>query len=236
MSSPSRPAPRSFSHVETWVFDLDNTLYPHHLNLWQQVDERIRDYIARFLKITHEEAFHLQKDYYKRYGTSMRGLMTVHGMKPDDFLDFVHQIDHSPLTPNAALGSAIENLPGRKLILTNGTRRHADAVLARLALDNHFEDVFDIVAAELEPKPRPQTYDRFLARHGVDPRKAAMFEDLARNLAVPHELGMITVLVVPEKTREVFREGWELEGRQAAHVDHVTDSLVGFLEKIVPAR
>jgi putative hydrolase of the HAD superfamily len=118
----SRSAPRAFGHVETWVFDLDNTLYPHHLNLWQQVDERIRDYIARYLKVTQEEAFRVQKDYYKRYGTSMRGLMTEHGMEPDDFLDFVHQIDHSPLTPNAALGAAIEYLPGRKLILTNGTR------------------------------------------------------------------------------------------------------------------
>jgi putative hydrolase of the HAD superfamily len=226
----SRSVPRDFGHVETWVFDLDNTLYPHHLNLWQQVDERIRDYIARYLKVTQEEAFRVQKDYYKRYGTSMRGLMTEHGMAPDDFLDFVHQIDHSPLTPNAALGTAIEHLHGRKLILTNGTRRHADAVLARLELDRHFDGVFDIVAAELEPKPSPQTYDRFLKVHGIDARKAAMFEDLARNLVVPHALGMTTVLVVPEHTREVFREGWELEGRDAPHVDHVTDNLVGFLE------
>ena len=149
-NSPARPAPRRFDHVETWVFDLDNTLYPHHVNLWQQVDVRIRDYIADFLKIGHEEAFRLQKDYYKRYGTSMRGLMTEHGMKPDDFLDFVHQVDHSPLEPNPPLGVAIERLPGRKLILTNGTRAHADAVLARLQLDRHFEDVFDIVAGELE--------------------------------------------------------------------------------------
>ena len=227
-----RPAPRAFGHVETWVFDLDNTLYPHHLNLWQQVDERIRDYIAGFLKITREEAFALQKDYYKRYGTSMRGLMTEHGMNPDDFLDFVHQIDHSPLLPNAALGAAIERLPGRKLILTNGTRRHADAVLARLELHEHFEDVFDIIAAELEPKPSQGTYDRFLKAHDVDARKSAMFEDLARNLAVPHALGMTTVLVVPERTREVFREGWELEGRDAPHVDHVTDDLAGFLQTI----
>ena len=236
MSSSARPAPRTFGHVETWVFDLDNTLYPHHVNLWQQVDERIRDYIARYLKVTQEEAFRLQKDYYKRYGTSMRGLMTVHGMKPDDFLDFVHQIDHSPLTPNAALGAAIEHLPGRKLILTNGTRRHADAVLARLELDRHFDDVFDIVAAELEPKPSPQTYDRFLKLHDIDAAKAAMFEDLARNLAVPHALGMTTVLVVPEHTLEVFREGWELEGRDAPHVDHVTDDLVGFLEQLGRSR
>jgi len=232
----ARRAPRAFGHVETWVFDLDNTLYPHHLNLWQQVDERIRDYIARYLKVTAEEAFRLQKDYYKRYGTSMRGLMTEHGMEPDDFLDFVHQIDHSPLTPNAALGAAIEVLPGRKLILTNGTRRHADAVLARLELDRHFDDVFDIVAAELEPKPSPQTYDRFLKAHNVDAARAAMFEDLARNLVVPHALGMTTVLVMPEHTREVFREDWELEGREAPHVDHVTDDLVGFLEVVARSR
>jgi putative hydrolase of the HAD superfamily len=230
MKSSTARAARAFGHVETWIFDLDNTLYPHHVNLWQQVDERIRNYIANFLKITHEEAFRLQKDYYKRYGTSMRGLMTVHGMKPDDFLDFVHQIDHSPLEPNAALGEAIEKLPGRKLILTNGTRRHADAVLARLELDRHFDDVFDIIAAKLEPKPSPATYDRFLKVLNVDARRAAMFDDLARNLAVPHALGMITVLVVPEHSREVFREGWELEGRDAPHVDHVTDNLVGFLQ------
>ena len=236
MNSSNASRARAFGHVDTWVFDLDNTLYPHHVNLWQQVDERIRDYIASYLKVTHEEAFRLQKDYYKRYGTSMRGLMTVHGMKPDDFLDFVHQIDHSPLTPNAALGAAIERLPGRKLILTNGTRRHADAVLARLKLDRHFDDVFDIVAAELDPKPAPQTYDRFLKLHDIDAAKAAMFEDLARNLAVPHALGMTTVLVVPEHTREVFREGWELEGRDAPHVDHVTDDLVGFLEQVGRSR
>jgi putative hydrolase of the HAD superfamily len=232
MSSSTAAAPRAFDKVETWVFDLDNTLYPHHLNLWQQVDERIRDYIARFLQTTHEEAFRIQKDYYRRYGTSMRGLMIEHGMEADAFLDFVHQIDHSPLEPNAALGAAIERLPGRKLILTNGTRRHADAVLARLELGRHFEHVFDIIAAELEPKPSPRTYERFLSMHGIEPGRAAMFEDLARNLAVPHALGMTTVLVVPHHTREVFREGWELEGRDAPHVDHVTDDLVGFLETI----
>jgi putative hydrolase of the HAD superfamily len=223
---------RGFTHVETWVFDLDNTLYPHHLNLWQQVDERIRDYISRFLKITKEDAFRLQKDYYKRYGTSMRGMMSEHGMDPDDFLEFVHQIDHSPLVPNPQLGDALEQLPGRKLILTNGTRKHAGAVLSRLDIDRHFEDVFDIAAADLEPKPLPQVYDRFLKRHGVEPAKAAMFEDLARNLEVPHTLGMTTVLVVPEGTHEIFREDWELAGRDAPHVDHVTDDLAGFLRRL----
>jgi putative hydrolase of the HAD superfamily len=237
LSSPTaRAAPRRFDHITSWVFDLDNTLYPHHLNLWQQVDERIRDYIAKFLDTTHDDAFHKQKDFYRRYGTTMRGMMVEHGMNPDDFLDFVHQIDHSPIEPNPALGAALERLPGRKLILTNGTRAHADAVTRRLAIAHHFEDVFDIIAGELEPKPFRQTYERFLARHGVDAGTAAMFEDLARNLEVPHALGMTTVLVVPQRTREVFRESWELEGRDAAHVDHVTDDLAGFLEAIAAQR
>ena len=227
-----RPAPRAFDRVETWVFDLDNTLYPHHVALWQQVDERIRDYLVAYLKIEKDAAFRLQKDYYKRYGTTMRGMMTEHGLKPDDFLEYVHQIDHSPLEPNPALGAAIEKLDGRKLILTNGTRNHAAAVLARLGLDRHFEDVFDIIAAELDPKPSPLIYERFLKRHGVDPARSAMFEDLARNLEVPHTLGMTTVLVVPEGSREVLREAWEMEARDADHVDHVTDDLAGFLSRI----
>ena len=227
----SKRARRGFSGIETWVFDLDNTLYPHHLNLWQQVDERIRTFVANFLKVSKDEAFRLQKDYYKRYGTTMRGMMAEHGMKPDDYLEFVHEIDHSPLVPNPALGAALERLPGRKLILTNGTRKHAEAVMRRLDVHHHFEDVFDIAAADLDPKPHPQVYDRFLHKHGVDPQKAAMFEDLARNLSVPHALGMTTVLVVPPAAREVIREGWELEGRNAPHVDHVTDDLTDFLRK-----
>lgn len=237
MSAPDevRLPPRGFGHVETWVFDLDNTLYPHHLNLWQQVDGRIRDFVAKFLDIDPDDAYLLQKDYYRRYGTTMRGMMVEHGMKPDDFLDFVHQIDHTPIEPNPALGAALERLEGRKLILTNGTRIHAEAVMRRLKVHEYFEDVFDIVAGELEPKPMPQTYHRFLARHAVDPHKAAIFEDLARNLAVPHELGMTTVLVVPERTREVFREDWELEGRDAPHIDYVTDDLVGFLRSLSAA-
>ncbi|MBN8970695.1 MAG: pyrimidine 5'-nucleotidase [Rhizobiales bacterium] len=223
---------RAFTHVDTWVFDLDNTLYPHHVNLWQQVDARIGAYIGNFLKVDAIEARRIQKDYYKRYGTSMRGMMTEHGVSADDYLAYVHEIDHSPLEPNPAMGEAIARLPGRKLILTNGSTDHAGKVLARLGFPEHFEAVFDIVAAELEPKPAPQTYQRFLDLHGVDPARSAMFEDLARNLVVPHDLGMTTVLVVPDGTKEVVREDWEMEGRDAPHVDHVTDNLAGFLAKL----
>jgi len=224
--------PRGFTHVDTWVFDLDNTLYPHHVNLWQQVDARIGEFIGNFLKVDPVEARRVQKDYYLRYGTSMRGMMTEHGVHADDYLAYVHQIDHSPLQPNPAMGAAIARLPGRKLILTNGSTDHADKVLQRLGIGGHFEAVFDIIAAELEPKPAPQTYRKFLGRHGVDPTKSAMFEDLARNLVVPHQLGMTTVLVVPDGSQQVVREDWELEGRDAAHVDHVTDDLTGFLQRL----
>src|ERR1700761_8993404 len=199
---------RGFDHIETWVFDLDNTLYPHHLNLWHQVDERIRDFIVDFLKISRDDAFRLQKDYYLRYGTTLRGLMAEHGLEPDEYLELVHQIDHSPLTPNPGLGAAIGALKGRKFILTNGTRRHAEAVMARLQIGEHFDDIFDIHAAELEPQPQPRVYDRFLARHAIDPKRAAIFEDLARNLEVPHARGMTTVLVVPQGARVVLREEW----------------------------
>ena len=224
--------PRRFTHIDTWVFDLDNTLYPHHVNLWQQVDKRIGEFIGAYLKVSAEDARRIQKDYYRRYGTSMRGMMTEHGVRPDDFLAYVHQIDHSPLQPNPAMGAAIAKLPGRKLILTNASTDHADKVLQRLGMDAHFEAVFDIVAADLEPKPAPQTYQKFLRDYAVDPRKAAMFEDLARNLVIPHQLGMTTVLVVPDGTQDVVREGWEMEGRDDPYVDHVTDDLTGFLQRL----
>src|SRR6202011_2734621 len=167
--------PRSFTHVDTWVFDLDNTLYPHHINLWQQVDARIGEFIGAWLKVSAAEARRSQRDYYRRNGTSMRGMMTEHGVRADNYLAYVHTIDHSPLQPNPAMGTAIAKLPGRKLILTNGSTDHADAVLARLGLSAHFEAVFDIIAAEMEPKPAPQTHREFLRDHGVDPTKSAMF-------------------------------------------------------------
>jgi putative hydrolase of the HAD superfamily len=223
-------SPRAFAHIDTWVFDLDNTLYPHHVNLWQQVDARIGEFVGAWLKVSPQEARRIQKDYYRRYGTTMRGMMTEHGVRADDYLAYVHRIDHSPLEPNPEMGAAIAGLAGRKLILTNGSTDHAAAVLARLGIGAHFEAVFDIIAAEFEPKPASQTYQKFLGLHQVDPARSAMFEDLARNLVIPHRLGMTTVLVVPDGTKAVVREDWELEGRDACHVDYVTDDLTGFLQ------
>lgn len=223
---------RIFEGVEAWVFDLDNTLYPAHTNLFAQVDVRIRDYVARLLDVELEVANEIQKDYYHRYGTTLRGLMDERGIAPDDFLAYVHDIDHSVVEPDPALDAALEALPGRKFIFTNGSRSHAEKTAARLGISGRFEDIFDIVAADLTPKPNRETYDRFLALTGVSPARAAMFEDLSRNLAVPHRLGMRTVLVVPQGTREVFREAWEMEGDDAPHVEFVTEDLAGFLAAV----
>ena len=224
-----------FGTVNAWVFDLDNTLYPRHTNLFQQVDDRIRAYVQRLLNLDSEQAKHLQKDYYRRYGTTLRGLMEEHGILPDDFLEYVHDIDRTPLTPNPALARTIASLPGRKFILTNGSRRHAEKVAERLGFTDEFEDIFDIVHSELMPKPDRKAYDRFIAATGVAPVNAAMFEDLSRNLVVPKALGMRTVLVVPAGTREVVQDAWEFEGREDDHIDYVTANLGKFLEDLLAA-
>jgi putative hydrolase of the HAD superfamily len=162
--------------------------------------------------------------------------MKVHRMDPKPFLDYVHDLDLSGIAEQPRLAAAIERLPGRRLIFTNGSRAHAERVAGRLGLLPLFEDIFDIVAADYVPKPTPACYDMFLKAHGVEATRAAMFEDMPLNLEAPHALGMTTVLVVPENTREVFREDWELEGRDDPHVDHVTDDLAGFLRQTLAAR
>ncbi len=224
----SAPDARRFDHVETWIFDLDNTLYPHEARVWPQVDERITLYLMKLFETDGLSARALQKHYYHRYGTTLRGLMEEEGIVPADFLDFAHDIDHSAIELNPALGDAIERLPGRKLILTNGSRKHASNVATKLGIFQHFEDVFDIEAADFIPKPDRHAYDRFLAKHAVEPARAAMFEDIAKNLLVPHALGMTTCLVLP-KTVDPFRETFEQEAVAAPHIDHVTTDLAGFL-------
>ena len=227
---------RDLAHVSTWVFDLDNTLYPHDANLWEQVDNRITTWIAHHFGVDGLTARAIQKHYYQRYGTSLRGLMIDDGIAPEAFLDFAHDIDHSGLAPNPVMGTALAALPGRKLIFTSGSRKHAHNVVARLGVAEHFEDVFDIVSADFVPKPARATYERFLDHHGIDPASAAMFEDLARNLEVPEALGMRTVLVVPKSMTDIARDPWELSGPGERHVHHVTDDLAAFLTAIARRR
>ena len=220
--------------IETWVFDLDNTLYPPRSNLFAQIDQRMGAFIAGLLNVAPQEAKRIQKEYYRVHGTTLHGLMVEHGVDPHSFLSFVHDIDHSPIEPDPALGAMLGELPGRKFVLTNGSVAHADAVMDRLGIADHFEDVFDIVAADFKPKPDRAPYEKFLGLHGIDPRHAAMFEDLPRNLEVPKQLGMATVLVVDhENPQSGSRSAWEVAGADAGHIDHITGDLAQFLADIV---
>jgi len=226
------PDPSRFAHVRDWVFDLDNTLYPHHTNLFAQIDVKMTSYVSELLSLPREEARKLQKDLYLEYGTTLSGLMARHHIDPDDFLQKVHDIDYSWLTPDPALGDAIRDLPGRKFIFTNGDRGHAERTARQLGILDRFDDIFDIVAAELNPKPAQATYDRFVTLHRVVGPDAAMFEDLARNLVAPKALGMTTVLVVPRNFEPTFSEIWERDPAYDDAVDFVTDDLASFLKRL----
>jgi putative hydrolase of the HAD superfamily len=224
---------RGFAHIDTWVFDLDNTLYPASCRLFDQIDVKMGDFVSRLLGIDHAEAKRRQKDMFYKYGTTLRGLMTEHGIAPDDFLDYVHDIDHSPVPPNQALDDALHALPGRKLIFTNGTVAHAEKVLARIGITHHFGDIFDIVHSDFIPKPEMGPYRKFVAQTGIRPDTSAMFEDIARNLEAPHELGMTTVLVVSDQNRDAAHLNAASGGVEQTHIHHVTDDLAGFLGAIV---
>jgi putative hydrolase of the HAD superfamily len=223
-----------FAHVDTWVFDLDNTLYPASSDLWPKIDARITLFMCQLFGLDGMSSRALQKYYYERYGTTLRGLMEEHEITADEFLEFVHDIDRSSLIPNHSLATAITGLPGRKLILTNGSREHALRTAEQLGLDKMFEDVFDIVASDLVPKPNPQAYERFFEKHGVDPAGSAIFEDIERNLVVPHARGMRTTLVVPKPGQRDHRDPWEVAKERPRHVDYVTDDLEGFLRQVAP--
>jgi putative hydrolase of the HAD superfamily len=218
----SHPPSRLPDSAEVWVFDLDNTLYPAACNLFAQVDRRIGEFIADFLRIGGEEAQRIQKQYFREYGTTLRGLMSHHGLEPDAFLDYVHRIDLTVVPPNPTLDGALERLPGRKIIFTNGSARHAENVIARLGIDRHFDEIFDIVAAHYVPKPEPLAYDTLVRRHWFDPRRAVMIEDLPKNLVPAHAMGMTTVLIR-------HHAEWAQEGADGDHIHHVADDLGAWL-------
>jgi putative hydrolase of the HAD superfamily len=227
------PTKTDFSHVRDWVFDLDNTLYPHHVDLFSQIDRNMTTYVSALLDLSREEARTLQKRYYHDHGTTLKGLMIHHGIDPLDFLEKAHAINYEVLAPDPELGTAIRALPGRKFIFTNGSVKHAEMAARALGILDHFDDVFDIVAAEYVPKPAGATYDKFMALHRVDTRHAVMFEDLPRNLVVPKALGMKTVLLTPRDESHEFADAWEKWTEEDAHIDYATSNLTSFLNALI---
>jgi putative hydrolase of the HAD superfamily len=222
----------AFAHVETFVFDLDNTLYPQDSDLWPKIDNQITHFIQDLYGVDGQSARGIQKHFYQKYGTSLKGLMQEEGVDPAAFLEFAHAIDRSSLAADPDLGAAIAKLPGRKLVYTNGSTGHARATTKQLGIEQLFDGFFDIADSGYSPKPERESYDRFFKRFNVDPAKAAFFEDLEKNLLIPHQLGMRTILIVARAGQHDHREPWERVANAPRHVDFVTDNLAGFLQQI----
>ena len=222
-----------FDHVTSWVFDLDNTLYPSRCDLFAQIDVRMTDFVGALLGLEQEAARKLQKQLYHQHGTTLAGLMIEHKVEPRRFLDHVHDIDYSPVTHSPVLVRALEKLPGRRIVFTNGSRPHAERVLARLGATHLFDEIFDITDANFVPKPKAEAFASFFASHKIDGASAAMFEDLPQNLAPAHQRGMTTVLVHSHlDDHPIYREIKAWGDAPPAHIHHRTDDLPGFLAGI----
>lgn len=211
----------AFSHVRSWVFDLDNTLYPPSARLFDLIEVRMTAWVMDALKVTRAEADRLRVKYWQDYGTTLAGLMREHGVDPGPYLTEVHDISMDSLTPDPDLAARIRALPGRRIIYTNGCAPYAERVLEARGLSGLFDAIYGVEHATFLPKPERAAYDIVFAADGLDPAASAMFEDDARNLAAPHAMGMRTVHVGP--TRD-----------PADHVQYHTDDLGGFLARLVP--
>ncbi|MDO5642649.1 MAG: pyrimidine 5'-nucleotidase [Paracoccus sp. (in: a-proteobacteria)] len=219
----------SFAHVTTWIFDLDNTLYPPEAALFAQIETRMTAHVTRLLGVDSAEADRLRQHYWRDYGTTLAGLMAEHQIDAGAYLLDVHDIDFSVLDPAPALAAAIDALPGRKIIHTNADSAYAMRVLDRLGL-GPFEAVMGIEETGFHPKPDARAYAAVIGALDIDPTRSAMFEDDPRNLAVPASLGMETVLVGPGRHGPDALAPGHVHG---AHVRHQSDDLTAFLRVLV---
>lgn len=207
---------QNFQHVDTWVFDLDNTLYPPRYRLFDQIEVRMTRWVMEALSVTRDEADRLRRHYWESYGTTLAGLMREHGVDPGPYLHEVHDIDFSALPADPELAARIADLPGRRIVYTNACEPYAHRVLEARGLTGLFDAVYGVEHAGFRPKPEREAFEAVFAADGLSPGRAAMFEDDARNLRVPHALGMRTVHVAPRP-------------EPAEHIHHHTDELADFL-------
>ncbi len=216
----------TLDQIETWIFDLDNTLYPASCNVYVEVEARMNAFIMTEFSLDEAAARELRRHYFETHGTTLRGLMLDYGLPPKRFLDYVHDVDLSSVPPDPELVAAIAALPGRKLVFTNGSERHAERLLDRLALAEHFSGIHDIVACDYVPKPHRSGYERLIQRHEVRADRAAMIEDMAPNLAPAAELGMTTVFV-PGGPHHTAADA------PAPYIDYVVEALAPWLAAAV---
>lgn len=224
---PGRPE-SGLDAIRDWVFDLDNTLYPVTERLLGDIDRHITRFIADFLHMDETAARILQKDYFREYGLTLRGLMINHGLDPARYFDHMERSDLVDVDPDPALAGAIAGLRGRKFVYTNSSAGHTAMVLERLGMESTFDGVFDITAADYVPKPAIESYRSLCRRFQIEPTSAIMIDDIVRNLAPAATLGMKTVWM---KTGAE----WARDDEPDEHVHFVTDDLHAWLEQVAPA-
>ncbi|WP_374386423.1 pyrimidine 5'-nucleotidase [Sandaracinobacter sp.] len=217
--------PGRLSGVNSWLFDMDNSLYQASVNLFAQIDRKMEAYVGQLLGLGRDEARALQKRYFHEHGTTLKGLMLSHQVDPYHFLSFVHDIDTSVLDPNPRLRAALMKLPGRRIIFTNGDRPYAERVLGAIGILDCFEDIHDIHAMDYHPKPDPRAYSGLCAAHGVDPARAFFVDDMAHNLKPAHALGMVTGWVNNGSERGDH-------GHSPDFIDHEIADLTDWLEEL----
>lgn len=211
---------QDFTHVSTWVFDLDNTLYPPHARLFDQIEVLMTQFVMQSLDVDERTADHLRDHYWQTYGTTLAGLMREHDIDPGPYLDRVHDIDLTHLAKDPDLRHRINDLPGRKIIYTNGPRVHAERVTEARGLSGIFDAIYGVEHAGFKPKPERAAFEQVFALDGLTAKTAAMFEDDHRNLLAPHDMGMRCVLVGPS------------HAAKADHIHHQTEDLAGFLSHL----
>ena len=220
---------KSFNSIKYWIFDLDNTLYSGKTKVFEQVDKRMSKYISDKLNISVEEAKKVQKNYFHKYNTTLNGMIKNHKIDPDEFLEFVHDINIDFLQKDPALSEEIEKLDGKKIIFTNGSRKHAINVSKQIGIDQLFDDIFDIVDADFIPKPLLKPYKKLVEKHKIDPKLCVLVEDIARNLKPAYEMGMKTVWIEND-------EPWANKFSDSKFVNYRTNNLSEFLKKINLAK
>ena len=216
---------KKFKSISCWIFDLDNTLYSGKTKVFEQVDKKMSQYISQKLNVSVKETEKIQKNYFHEYNTTLNGMIKNHKINAEEFLEFVHDIDIDFLEKDLKLSEEIKKLKGKKLIFTNGSRKHALNVTQRIGIDHHFDDIFDIVDSEFLPKPAIEPYKKLVKKHNIDPKLCVFVEDIARNLKPAYEMGMKTVWIEND-------EPWAKKFSDSDFVDYKTNNLAEFLKKI----
>ena len=220
---------KSLKSIKYWLFDLDNTLYSGKTKVFEQVDKRMSKYISEKLKVDLKEAKEIQKSYFYKYNTTLNGMIKNHEIDADEFLNFVHDIDVDFLKKDLDLAKQLERLDGKKIIFTNGSRKHALNIMKRIGVDQYFDDIFDIVDSEFIPKPSIEPYKKLIKKHKIDPKLCVFIEDIARNLKPAYEMGMKTIWIEND-------EPWAKKYSDSNFINYKTNNLAEFLKKINLAK